>query len=115
MKLAKIILPALDNDGRDLFEAHRELQAILLDKFGGFTSHEGLGGWKDNHRKLYKERVIVYEVAMERASAPELRDIAVIMVRAARQQSVMIVTPNGDVEFVHETSMGHEKISAASS
>jgi hypothetical protein len=112
MKLAKIVLPALDNEGRDLFEQHRELQAMLIDLFGGFTSHEGLGGWKDAHRKLYHERVIVYEVAMERASAPELRDIALVMARSARQQSVMIVTPNGDVEFVHPA---REKISAASS
>lgn len=102
MKLAKIILPMLDNAGRDLFEAHRALQAILLERFGGFTSTEGLGGWKDGHKKLYKERVIVYEVAMDCASTPALRSIAIDMASSARQQSVMIVTPNGDVEFVHK-------------
>lgn len=100
MKLAKIILPVLDNQGKDLFEVHRELQAALLGEFGGYTSFEGVGGWRNLHGKLYKERVIIYEVAMERAKAIELRCIAEIVVTKARQESVMIVTPCGDVEFV---------------
>ena len=100
MKLAKIVLPVLDNAGHDLWDAHRGLQTILINEFGGFTSYEGLGGWRNLHGKLFKERVVIYDVAMERAAAPKLREIAGHLARDARQESVMIVTPNGDVEFV---------------
>jgi hypothetical protein len=100
MKLAKIVLPMLDNAGRDLFVEHRELQAILLREFGGYTSHEAVGGWRDGSGKLYNEPVIVHEIAMKLEDAPKLRDIAQAMATSARQQSVMIVTPCGEVEFV---------------
>ena len=101
MKLAKLVLPLLDNAGRDLFEVHRELQHELLKTWGGYTSTEGVGGWRNGHGKLFNERVLIYAVAMERADAPKLRALGVAFATKARQESVMIVTPNGDVEFVH--------------
>lgn len=101
MKLAKLILPLLDNAGRDLIEEHRELQHVLRTEYGGFTSTEGVGGWRNKHGKLFNERVVIYEVAMEMAAVTHFRDIAQHVASEARQEAVMIVTPCGDVEFIH--------------
>lgn len=100
MKLAKIVLPMLDNEGKELSDVHEHLMKRLLELWGGFTSYEGLGKWI-NKQKVYAERVIVYDIAMERQDVVRLRTLALSICVQARQESVMIVTPNGDVEFVH--------------
>jgi hypothetical protein len=101
MKLAKLILPLLDNEGRDLFMQHQALQHRLLIKFGGFTKTEGAGQWRNAAGKVMTENVIVYDVAMERAAVVEFRLMAQRLAHECRQESVMIVTPCGDVEFIH--------------
>lgn len=101
MKLAKLILPLLGNDGRDLFDSHLQVQTILLETWGGYTSIEAIGGWRNGHGKLFKEHVVVYEIAMPQDDSPKLRKLAQIIAAAAKQESVMIVTPGGDVCFEH--------------
>jgi len=101
MKLAQLILPLLDNGGHDLFEVHRDLQFHLLARWGGYTSVEAVGGWKNAHDKLFKERVVVYSIAMPLGDVVKLRALAAFFARRAKQESVMIVTPNGDVDFIH--------------
>lgn len=101
MKLARIILPIVDNAGNDLFFAHQELKHVLLKEFGGCTTTHGNGAWMPPAGGLpVAEPVMIYDVAMDRAATVVFRSIAARVARVARQECVMIVTPNGDVEFV---------------
>lgn len=101
MKLAKIILPLMDNEGKDLLEEHQHLKHALLVRYGGFTCITSQGSWKAPNGVFVSEVVQVYEVAMERAAVTEFRLLAIDYCRLCRQETVMIVTPCGDVEFVH--------------
>jgi hypothetical protein len=99
MKTGQLILPLYDNNGHSLSIVHADLRAQLRQLFGGFTAYEGTGSWASDNG-VVNEPVMVYLIAMERQRGPELRRLAGIMAREACQACVMIVTPNGDVEFV---------------
>jgi hypothetical protein len=99
MKLARIILPIMDNQLRPLNRQHEELKDRLLADWGGYTVTDGRGAWL-HEGKVYAEQVMIYAVAMERADVVRFRTLAAEIARAARQECVMIVTPNDDVEFV---------------
>jgi hypothetical protein len=100
MKLAKIILPERDNNNETLVWQHQALKDQLIANFGGYTATKGHGGWDAGRGRVAVEPVWVYDVAMERAATPTLRSIAQTLAADAKQDCVMIVTPNGDVEFV---------------
>lgn len=105
MKLAQLILPEQDNNGKALIQEHKDLQRALCFDFGGFTKLHGVGGWVDPDDSnpttaIKRELVVVYHIAMERAAVPKLRSTAAWIGRLARQKCVMIVTPGGDVEMV---------------
>lgn len=99
MKLGKIILPLNDNAGTPLVVEHAELRLKLVDRFGGFTAYEGLGGWLNNG-STQTEPVMIYDVAMHQDQSIALRNMAIELCINARQQSVMIQCPDGNVEFV---------------
>lgn len=101
MKLAAIILPLIDNEGSDLFAEHQTLKYDLLREYGGYTSYEIIGGWKGANGMVEGEKAIKYEVAMALADISKFRQLAAATCRFAKQEAVMIVTPNGEVEFVH--------------
>src|SRR6476646_2846574 len=101
MKIASIILPLIDNNGDDLFREHQSLKHALLATWGGYTSYETIGGWKGANGMVEGEKAIRYDVAMDRADVCAFREMAIEVCRNAAQEAVMIVTPNGDVEFVH--------------
>ena len=107
MKLAAIILPIADNEGRSLFHQHEQLKHELLAKWGGYTTTDGRGAWQSQNR-VVAEPVLKYEVAMERADVVAFRVLASSVAHAARQECVMIVTPNGDVEFVKPFEKGRD-------
>lgn len=101
MKLAQIILPEADNKGEPLLFQHQKLKSHLLSRWGGFTSTAGSGGWlRERDNTIVAEPVQIYSVAMERADVTHFRELARQVARDAGQECVMIVTPNGDVEFV---------------
>lgn len=100
MKLARITLPDRDNEGKTLFVEHRHLQHIIVELWGGYTCHGAGGAWAKDPETVVRESVVVYEIAMERADVLKLREVARKVCVEARQECVMIVTPNGDVEFV---------------
>lgn len=100
MKLARIILPERDNNNESLAWQHQALMDQLTANFGGYTATKGHGGWQHPGGALQRENVWVYDIAMERQDVLKLRAIAQIVAKDARQDCVMIVTPNGDVEFV---------------
>lgn len=100
MKLAQIILPQIGNDGTDLWRVHENFKHELLTRWGGFTAHEARGAWLDDRNTIQAEPVVVYLVAMELGAVLELRDMARRIASEAKQKCVMIVTPQGDVDFV---------------
>jgi hypothetical protein len=106
MKLAAIILPLIGNNGADLFMIHQQLKHEVLTKWGGYTSYETIGGWAGRNGMVEGEKAIKYEVAMSLADVPKLRAFAAFLAYKAEQECVMIVTPNGDVEFVDPADHG---------
>ncbi len=100
MKLARIILPERDNDNQTLAWQHQALQDILIARYGGYTATKGCGAWDAGEDRVHREVVWVYDVAMERAAVVDFRKLAADTARDANQDCVMIVTPQGDVEYV---------------
>lgn len=100
MKLARIILPERDNQGESLSWQHQALQNMLVARYGGFTMTQGQGGWKSPEGRAVHEPVWVYDVAMKNDEVVYFRTLARDIAGDARQECVMIVTPQGEVEFV---------------
>lgn len=102
MRIGRIILPMQDNNGEPMPLVHAELRHRLVSRFGGFTSYEGFGGWA-NAGVVQQEPVVIYDVALSLCQADVLRSIARQVGREARQKSMMIALPDGDVEFLEIT------------
>jgi hypothetical protein len=105
VKIAKIILPLIGNNGADLFMVHQHAKHYMLKNWGGYTSYETIGGWAGKNGMVEGEKAIMYEVAMPLADVIKLRSLASFIGYQAQQECVMIVTPNGDVEFVKPDSI----------
>jgi hypothetical protein len=102
MRLASLILPTLDNDGRDTTDAHLGLRAVLIDTFGGFTATCVDGGWRDAATgKTHLDSSVRYEIAMEISDANRatLESIARFYGHMARQICVLVCHADGDVTF----------------
>lgn len=102
---AKIILPTHDNDGVPLDFVRGALETVLLDNFGGFSSYEGTGAWRDDNGKVYKEPHWAFEVAFARDAkkVADLVNIARWLANAARQDCIYLKTPDGLVHFINHT------------
>ena len=100
MKLARIILPERCNQNYMLTLVHSDLRRRLVADYGGCTRTVGEGSWTNDDGEIKHERVYIYDVAMERAAVQDFRALAAEIAADARQDCVMIVTPQGDVEFV---------------
>lgn len=101
-RIAQIILPKADNDGKSLVWVHELLQHKLCAAFGGFTAIDSFGGWVDPKTdKLYKEDGVLYNVAVRGYSdAFTLRQIAAWALQEAKQEAIFVVFGDGTVEFV---------------
>jgi hypothetical protein len=102
MRLAQIILPSAVTGGTVLPSVHQALMEELVEQFGGYTMVHGRGAWAAPSGAVIREPVCIYHVAAEDNvhSIAVLRAIAQVAGRAGKQQSVMIVLPAGDVEFL---------------
>lgn len=101
-RLAQIVLPKNDNDGKSLVWVHELLQHKLCAAYGGFTAVDSFGGWIDpKDGKLYKEEGVVYHVAVRGyTDAFTLRQIAAWALEEAKQEAIFIVFGDGTVDFV---------------
>jgi len=110
---ARIILPHRDNDGVELIEEKNGLEVKLIELCGGFTRATGYGGWDSNAPKgrsskatkpleILTEEVWIYDVACTNSEQNDvnLTDVAVWLRNIARQQSVYLRLPNGNVTFI---------------
>lgn len=96
MKLAQIILPAQPH----LHNCHLWLEQQLFTTWNGYTAVVGKGAWEDEEGCGAYEPVVIYHVAMAHADVIKLRKLAVQLANLSKEKCIMIVTPNGDVEFV---------------
>ena len=65
MKTITLIAPKKNNDGEDMTTQIAELENYIVDEFGGFTSQDVRGAWKDNGIIYYDEN-ISYTIATEK-------------------------------------------------
>lgn len=103
MRLASIILPVLDNDGKPLSETHAYLERELLSRFGGFTTSTVNGAWLGDDGTEYRDWSRKYEVAMYDTFGNRLmlEELAYALVIRARQEAIMVVMPDGTIDFFH--------------
>lgn len=96
MKMAQITMPK----SHDTMPALLWLEREIVQRWKGYTNWLANGFWEDPEGNGFYEEVIVFQVAMERADVIHLREVAAELAARGDQQCVMIVTPNGDVEFI---------------
>ena len=96
MKLAQIVLP----NAHHTYPAHAWLEYEITQRWKGYTAYPAKGMWINDKGDGFFEEVTVYQVAMDRADVIHLRLVAAEVAQRGQQQCVMIVTPNGDVEFI---------------
>ena len=99
---------SLDSTGAPLapaerYEAVSYLYGLLSDRFGGASSFEGFGAWRDDTGAIVREaNTFVYSFAPAADVVPEvLEGIARILARRLRQDAVMVsIEPVSSVAFV---------------
>jgi len=95
-------VPLTDNDEQAIdpqviVELHRE----LLMQFGGFTIHPtSQGRWRSRAGRVYREEVIVYEVAVPQDKVPLLRDVVCRVGRQLGQLAAYFDAPPPSVEII---------------
>lgn len=101
MHEARIVLPEADNSGIQLPSIHAALERELCERFGGCTVTRASGLWRHpDTGQVVRDRVVTYDVAIDRADAPKVRAIAVEFGRRARQDAVYFRSPTGMVQII---------------
>lgn len=103
LKIAFIILPLRDNQGRKTTAAHEALRTAVLDNYGGYTQTLVTGVWRDED-VVFKDDSLKYEIAMDTGAGAgkTLVAIAAQACRDADQLCVMIQIASGRVSFVKQ-------------
>lgn len=99
-RIAQIILPKSDNDGKSLTWVHSQYQKTFCIVFGGFTAYDVQGGWMNDEGKLFNDESIAYHIAMDDYGPIKLRGLAQAAAGEFQQECIFIALPNGDVEFI---------------
>ena len=94
-----------DKNGQPLEESlHAERVAYcereLCRQFGGFTSWGARGGYTHKTGHLVSEPVIVFEVFAALEKRPDIVNTAKDMKYVFNQESVCLVSPDGEVDFI---------------
>ena len=105
---ATFIIPAHDNNGRDLTDERICLEADLITAFGGYTGYPIQGGWMPTSKSMAKEPGYCYFIAMEdnEGSVPltdlgKLRAILQCFKSQTLQESIYLdVSRDVEVEFI---------------
>lgn len=114
MRIAQIILPKTDNDGRSMDDMHTLYQRLLCDTFGGFTAYTVQGGWMNTQGKLYLDNNIAYHIAMDdtQTNRNALDTIARNATIEFSQEAIFVTYANGEVAFVSAINQQPEEIAA---
>lgn len=104
LKIAFIILPLRDNQGRKTTAAHAALRTAVLDNYGGYTQTLVTGVWRNEDGVVFHDDSLKYEIAMDTGAGAgkTLVAIAAQACRDADQQCVMIQIAAGRVSFVKQ-------------
>ena len=65
MKTITLIAPKKNNDGEDMTTQIVKLENYIIDEFGGLTSQDVRGAWKDNG-VIYYDDSVKYTIATEK-------------------------------------------------
>src|SRR5260370_21594098 len=93
--------PLTDNEGqpidpRVIVDLHRE----LLGQFGGFTIHPtSQGRWQSRAGRVYREEVVLYEVAVSKDKVALLLDLVCRLGRRLGQLATYFDAPPPPVEI----------------
>jgi hypothetical protein len=99
-------VPLTDNDGQPIdpqvvVDLHRELIA----QFGGFTIHPtSHGQWRSRAGQVYREEVVVYEVAVPKNKVALLREVVCRVGRQLGQLAMYFDAPPPSVEVIDLSS-----------
>jgi hypothetical protein len=101
-RIAFIILPLRDNQGRRTTEAHAALRDAVLGHFGGYTQTLVTGVWRNEDGVVFNDDSLKYEIAMDTGAGAgkKLVEIAAQACRDADQQCVVIQLASGVVHFI---------------
>ena len=99
-RIAQIILPKFDNDGKSLAWCHEQYQKAFCVCFGGYTAYNVRGGWMNDDGELYRDESIAYHIAMDDMGPIKLRALAQAAAHELKQECIFIVLPSGEVEFI---------------
>ena len=99
-RIAQIILPKFDNDGKTLAWQHEQYQKAFCHCFGGYTAYDVRGGWMNDHGRVFNDESIAYHIAMDDYGPIKLRGLAQAAAGEFQQECIFIALPNGDVEFI---------------
>lgn len=103
MREAFLLAPVRGNDGESLVKAHKALQNALLDSFGGFTSSDVQGAWRDAETGVvYHDVSKRYVVASEATGADraKLESCARQFGADAKQLAMYVCHANGEIVFL---------------
>jgi hypothetical protein len=97
-----IVLPVKDNDGKNVDEAHRALQQVLLDVAGGYSIATQYGVWREPiTNQLMGDTSSVYTVLTSTAQDDARIFDALARIRdLARQECVLTYVSIVDADFV---------------
>lgn len=107
-RIAQIILPKFDNDGKSLAWQHEQYQKAFCHCFGGYTAYDVRGGWMDDNRRVYHDESVSFHIAMcdDETTDPVSGDVVKLLqlARAAagelRQECIFVALPSGEVRFI---------------
>lgn len=100
-RIAEIIIPKLDNDGKSLTWVHQKAMEYMARNFGGYTAIDSRGGWLDDG-KLYHDESVTYRVAMtlDGTHTSIWRQFAVNVAIWGEQLCIAVTFANGDFVLI---------------
>src|SRR5262245_27784513 len=95
MREARIICPVLD----------KQFEEDLIERFGGYTRTQGVGGWKNDVGVPEVEPIYVYDIATTQRA--KLVIYALQYGRRNGQKEVYLRMPEGDVHMLRVNETTH--------
>ena len=88
MKLTTIIIPHKDNDGSDNAVTISATVSEMVDQFGGATSWDAQGHWKNLEGRLYVDDVKIIQSATAAPADATMEILASLVLETTDQEAV---------------------------